>query len=143
MWTIYRFQRIRKYYNIGSSAIKKCLNCSQSHGTLSFRCPKRKEIVQNKIKEIKEKRTTSPNMPEITVEREIKNKLTPEYLAVVTSAITTLAIMRDTYVLPQSIQNKLYRFLGVYISFYDGLVCNIEDKVFLDYENDRVRERLL
>lgn len=41
--------------------IKKCITCNGDHGTLAMRCPKRKEIINNKKKQDRDSQTESYN----------------------------------------------------------------------------------
>ena len=82
-----------RYFNCKSKT-KKCINCHQNHSTLAFKCPKRKEQQKQKIKEIRQKKKSPPSEKKDTTAEEIQSKLTDNYLAVITSAIT-LATIRE------------------------------------------------
>ena len=77
-------------YNECSSQMKKCLNCGQPHKTLAFKCPIRKEVVKQKIGELKQRK--QEKIPEATlrnaVAKQMQEDLPPNYLTIIASAIT-------------------------------------------------------
>ena len=82
-------------FNECTSSTKKCINCGQDHKTTAFKCPVRKEILRQKIANMKKKKEpVSESDIRKAVERQIKEDLPNNYLAVIASAVT-LADMRE------------------------------------------------
>ena len=83
-------------YNNCKSNTYKCLNCGQAHKTLAFRCPVRKEMVKQKITELKKKKQEKIPETELrnVISKQIQEDLPANYLTVIASAIT-LANIRE------------------------------------------------
>ena len=65
------------------------MNCGQNHKTTAFKCSVRKEVVRPKIANMKKKKETVPESDiRRAVERQIKEDLPNNYLAVISSAVT-------------------------------------------------------
>ena len=79
-------------YEHCSSNIVRCINCKGSHRTLAARCPMRKEIVRNKIRERRDKEKNKIQGDRFD---RAEIKLPENYLAVTAAAIT-LAEKRET-----------------------------------------------
>ena len=98
-----------------NSQHKKCINCGQNHRTLAYKCPKRKEVIKQKVKEKKEKVQKIPEGDiQRAVERQIREDLPENYLITVASAIA-LAEIREkecpgTY---QYIMDEMFRANGL------------------------------
>ena len=83
-------------YNDCRSKTYKCLNCGQAHKTLAFKCPVRKELVKQKITELKRKKQEKIPETELrnAVAKQIQDDLPANYLTIIASAIT-LANIRE------------------------------------------------
>ena len=79
-------------YEHCTSNIVRCINCKGSHRTLAARCPMRKEIVKNKIRERRDKEKNKIQGDRFD---RAELKLPENYLAVMAAAIT-LAEKRET-----------------------------------------------
>ena len=98
-----------------NSQQKKCINCGQNHRTLAYKCPKRKEVIKQKVKEKKEK---DQKIPEghirNAVERQIREGLPENYLIIVASAIALAEIReKDCPVTYQYIMDVMFRANGL------------------------------
>ena len=51
-------------YNDCKGTRLKCINCGQSHKTMAFKCPKRKEHVKKKLAEMKQKKVEKEKVSE-------------------------------------------------------------------------------
>ena len=72
-------------YEYCKSNIARCINCKGNHRTLAARCPVRKEIVRNKIRERRDKKKNK--IQEDRFDR-AELKVPENYLAVMAAAIT-------------------------------------------------------
>ena len=119
-----------------NSQQKKCINCGQNHRTLAYKCPKRKEVIKQKVKEKKEKDQKIPEGDvRKAVERQIREDLPENYLVIVSSAIA-LAEIREkecpgTY---QYIMDEMYRANGL-------PTVKIPATVIAGYEHHKIKKR--
>ena len=85
--------QIGRRFNQCQSQLKKCINCGENHRTMAYKCPERKEVVKQKIKEKKEKTLKIPEGDiQRAVERQIREDLPENYPVVVASAVTLAGI---------------------------------------------------
>ena len=117
----------------------KCLNCGQSHKTLAFKCPKRKEYVKKKLIEMKQKKAEKEKVPEseirAAVVKQMQEDLPRNYLTVVASAMT-LATIRESECpgVYQYIVDEMYRA-------NDLPVVKVPSTVITGYEHYAQRKR--
>ena len=115
---------------------KKCINCGQSHRTLAYKCPKRKEAVKQKFKEKKEKVQKIPESDlRRAVEGQVREDLPDNYLAVVASAMV-LADIREKECpgVYQYIVEEMYRANGLPLVKFPATVV-------AGYEHHRTEKR--
>ena len=115
---------------------KKCINCGQNHRTLAYKCPKRKEVVKQKIKEKKEKAQKIPESDlRRAVEGQVREDLPDNYLAVVASAMV-LADIREKECpgVYQYIVEEMYRANGLPLVKFPATVV-------AGYEHHRTKKR--
>ena len=68
---------------------EKCINCQGKHRTLAARCPERRKIIKDKLRERRKQSTTRKEITKNVVVEEIHRiKLPENYLAVMAVAIT-------------------------------------------------------
>ena len=88
---------------------KRCINCGQNHRTTAFKCSVRKEVLRQKIANM-EKKTVSEGDIRRAVERQIKEDLPNNYLAVIASAVTLADVReKECPVAFQYIMEEMYR----------------------------------
>ena len=133
-------------YTECNSETNKCINCNNDHRTLAARCPKRKELIRSKVREIRE-RSKSRNRPdtiETTTRDMLKLKLPENYLTVMAATIT-LADKRETEV-PGTFQyicDEILKANGIpLVKFPDTVVNQQTLKGRREKDKERVKKRM-